>query len=272
MRSQSENQTIVPFDAVARDYDAAFTCTALGRLLRERVQVIFSEGVTQSHPLTEVLELNCGTGEDAVWLARQGWQVLATDISPQMAEAAQQKTAAAGLENQVKIEVCGFAEIERFSGQKFDLAFSNFGGLNCASPEELEKLSVDLQQLIAPGGTLVAVVMGRFCCWETLYFLLKGNPRAAFRRRSRQPVAARLGEKTAVPTWYYSPGEFQRCFPDFQTKQISPVGFWLPPSYLNPFFEKYPRLLRVLNFLEKNFAPRWLALAADHYYICLEKN
>ena len=37
--------------------------------------------------------MNCGTGEDARWLASQGMQVLATDISAPMIEVAQCKLA-----------------------------------------------------------------------------------------------------------------------------------------------------------------------------------
>lgn len=291
------------FDTIASDYDKSFTHTALGRLLRERVWQILGDlmirGFGDSErdianlqisksPNPQILELNCGTGEDAIWLARQGWRVLATDVSPEMVEMARMKAAAqlsenwklsesSGIEKHLQFQVCSFSEIGRFEGQKFDLVFSNFGGLNCASPEELKKLSVDLQKLIAPGGHFVAVVMSRFCWQETLYFLLKGKLREAFRRQNWKPVNARLDGKTTVPTWYYSPREFQNLF---QTKdqrlktkcRIHPVGFWLPPSYLNPFFEKHPRLLGFLNFLEKNFAPAWLAPAADHFLICLSLN
>lgn len=257
--------------------------------MRERVRQIFGDldailpnPQNPRPPNRRALELNCGTGEDAVWLAKQGWQVLATDISPEMVAVARAKVAAqlskswqlsesSATKERIQFQTCSFSEISRFAGTQFDLIFSNFGGLNCASPGELKKLSLDLQKLITPGGTFVAVVMSRFCWWETLYFLLKMKPREAFRRLNREPVNARLDEKTTVSTWYYSPKEFQRLFPDFQVKQVYPTGFWLPPSYLNPFFEKHPRLLSFLNFLEKKCAPAWLAPAADHFFICLKK-
>jgi SAM-dependent methyltransferase len=288
------------FDTIAGDYDKSFTHTALGRSMRERVwQILVDLGIGgfgdlkmnfQNNQISEstnpqALELNCGTGEDAIWLARQGWQVLATDVSAEMVEVAREKIQIAGLEQKIEVQTCGFAEISRFSEEKFDLVFSNFGGLNCAAPEDLQKLSFDLQKLIAPGGQFVAVVMSRFCWQETLYFLLKGKPREAFRRLSRDPVSARLDEKTTVPTWYYSPKEFARlfCTTDFQVRRAEreerrtwksvvqrPAGFWLPPSYLSSFFEKRPRLLGFLNFLEKNLAPAWLAPASDHFLICLE--
>lgn len=266
-----------PFDAVARDYDAAFTGTAVGRLLRERVwQILADLGIggfgylDANNSNQQALELNCGTGEDAVWLAKKGYNVLATDISPAMVALTENKARQNGATGRIQTQMCSFAEVGNLEGP-FDLVFSNFGGLNCASPEELRKLSLDLQKLTNPGGLFVAVVMSRFCWQETLYFLLKRKLSEAFRRLSRKPVNARLDEKTAVPTWYYSPDEIRRYFPDFQAKRVLPVGFWLPPSYLNPFFEKRPRLLGLLNFLEKNGAPAWFAPAADHFLICFEK-
>lgn len=275
----------IPFDSVARDYDAAFTKTAVGRLLRERVwQILVDLGIgglgyldannsNQQTPKSlnqQALELNCGTGEDAVWLAQQGFRVLATDISPVMVALTENKARQNGAIGRIQTQVRSFAEVGNLEGP-FDLVFSNFGGINCASPEELRKLSLDLQKLVAPGGYFVAVVMSRFCWWETQYYLLKMKPREAFRRRSRESVQACLDENTTVPTWYYSPDEIRRHFPDFQAKRVLPVGFWLPPSYLNPFFEKRPRLLGLLNFLEKNGAPAWLAPASDHFLICFEK-
>ncbi len=64
----------------------------------------------------------------------------------------------------------------------FDLVFSNFGGLNCLSLQQLSALAPHIDTALKPGGYFVAVVMGRFCWWETLYFLLKGKWASAFRR------------------------------------------------------------------------------------------
>lgn len=78
------------FNPIAKDYDAVFSHTALGQLLRQRVWQHLGALNAVSSAKT-VLELNCGTGEDAVWLAQQGWQVLATDVSDQMLAVAQAK-------------------------------------------------------------------------------------------------------------------------------------------------------------------------------------
>ncbi len=76
---------------MAESYDQTFTNTSLGRELRalvwERLSLLFTGG---SH----VLELNCGTGEDACWLAARGVLVTATDGSPRMLQRAEEKASA----------------------------------------------------------------------------------------------------------------------------------------------------------------------------------
>ena len=273
---QTSRSPMIPaFDAVASAYDTTFSETAVGRLLRARVRALATRETAEARPAA-ALEINCGTGEDAVWLAKQGWQVLATDVSPEMVAATNARARAAGLAGSIRVEVCAIEEIGRIRSDallsELRLIFSDFGGLNCLSPESLQKLAIDLQLLMPSGGIFVAVVMGRFCWWETLYFLLKGKPREAFRRLGKEPVNAPLDDKTSVPTWYYSPAEFRRLMAHEQVRAISvhPAGFWLPPSYLDPFFEKRPRLLRFLNFLEKNLTAPWMSSMADHFFVCIK--
>lgn len=263
------------FNAVAQSYDATFSHTAIGCMQRERVWhyagSLFNRKSAEKTALA-VLELNCGTGEDAIWFAKQGFQVLATDYAPEMVAVAKAKIALAGLSGKVRVAVCPFEALEHLPEGNFDLIFSNFGGLNCVSPEILGKLGPLFTQKLLPGGKFIAVVMSRFSWWETLYFLLKKQPKKAFRRLHHKPVKARLDAQTTIATWYYSPQEFQKLL-QFKGKCLSvkPIGLWLPPSYLNPFFEKRPRLLGFLNFLEKRCTPSWLAAAGDHFYVCLER-
>lgn len=258
------------FESIACDYDKIFTGTAVGRLLRERVRRLLMRRAALSDQV-KVLEINCGTGEDAIWLAEKGCRVLATDISPEMTKVAQKKAAEAECGERLQIRTSSFAGIGQIPEGNFDLIFSNFGGLNCIPPEQLEPISKILFNKLRPGGRVIVVVMSRFCWWETMYFLFKGKIREAFRRRSRNPVIARLNTNATLPVWYYSPVEFCTYFPDFEMQKADPAGFWLPPSYLNPFFEKHPRFLSLLNFLEKNCNPACFAPAADHFFVRLEK-
>jgi ubiquinone/menaquinone biosynthesis C-methylase UbiE len=250
------------FSAVASDYDATFTETAVGRLQRELVWKLLEKHV-QGVP--NVLELNCGTGADAVWMGKRGWQVLATDISPEMLRVAHEKIEKERLTDKVSVQVCAFAELQSLPSGHFDLIFSNFGGLNCISPKELAQLWPVLRSKLKPGGQIAAVIMGKFCLWETLYFLLKLKPKEAFRRLGTSPVEARLDAQSAVKTWYHPPP--QPSVSGLAHTQAYPIGFWLPPSYLDPFFSRHPKALRLLNFLERYCCPRWLAWGSDHYLL-----
>ena len=260
-----------PFDAIAVGYDQSFTETSTGRCQREKVYACLGEIKAKSG---KVLEINCGTGEDAVWWAHSGWQVVATDISGAMTEVCRLKVEKYGLQGRVEVLQSDALDITTALRQAgipdgFDVVFSNFGGVNCIAPERLPRLAEQLQSLLKPGGKIVLVVMGRFCWWETLYFMAKGNFKAAFRRFSSKPSLARLDENTTVNTWYYSPGQIKHHFPDFKTELLIPVGFWAPPSYLDPLMIRFPGLMKMLKRLERRTKGSWAAYGADHYLMVL---
>ncbi|MCC7506252.1 MAG: class I SAM-dependent methyltransferase, partial [Saprospiraceae bacterium] len=202
---------------MAHTYDAAFTETLVGRMQRQIVWD-FLDKLLDKRSL-RVLEINCGTGEDACWLARRGCTVLATDASAAMVAAARDKAAAAGLN--IETRVCDFAGLAQLPERDFDLVLSNFGGLNCIPPDELAALWSVLLGKLRPGGHLVAVLMGRFCWWESLYFLIKGQWRQAFRRWSGGPVTASLDGVSSVETWYASPAACSAaCSADLQVGDV----------------------------------------------------
>ncbi|HEU4651500.1 MAG TPA: class I SAM-dependent methyltransferase, partial [Croceibacterium sp.] len=171
----------VVFDPLAGDYDRAFTASAIGLRLRaavwRRTDRAFAPG-------DRVLELNCGTGEDAVHLAARGVRVLATDSSPAMLAVARAKAERAGLRGLVE-----FAEmpVEDLSGlpprARFDGVLSNFGGLNCVA--ELPGVARALAAVTRPGGRVLLCVMGPAAPWEWGWYLARGEPRKAMRRLAR---------------------------------------------------------------------------------------
>ncbi|HUE95474.1 MAG TPA: class I SAM-dependent methyltransferase, partial [Longimicrobiaceae bacterium] len=88
------------FDAAAATYDAGFSHRTLGRWLRE----IVHEKLDASFPAgAHVLELGCGTGEDALHLARRGVRVVATDASARMLAVAAEKVRSAGAVDRVRL-------------------------------------------------------------------------------------------------------------------------------------------------------------------------
>ncbi len=256
--------TEVAFDQYAVSYDEEFTFSPVGKLQRERVWKFLSNNISsKTHP--DVLELNCGTGEDAVWFVKQGYKITATDLSAEMVHVAKQK-----LDNKsVAVFQSGISEIAtKVNAQKFDLIFSDFGGLNCLDAAALKEMSVVFSGLLNPGGRLIFVVMSRNCKWEQRYFKRKNDFKNAFRRQSKDGVEAILFEQK-FSTWYYSPDEISSFFSKhFSLNKHQPVGIALPPSYLDNYFKKHPALLKTLNVLEKglsNFSS--LSDKADHFIV-----
>ncbi len=263
-----------PFDRVAADYDHQFTHTPVGQLQRQRVYRLLDE-LLNAASIQQVLEFSCGTGEDARWLAQRGCQVLATDSSAGMIEVARQKNADwAGEKIPPQFRVLPFQQITELPAEEsYDLVLSNFGGLNCLSPTALSEWAEALAPRMRSGAYLAAVVMGRFCLWESLYFLSKGAWSKAWRRRTKGPVVADLGDGATIDTWYYSPREFSAVFEEnFSLHAIRPIGLALPPSYLDPFFSRRPNLLARMKAWEKRWGDgAWGASLADHYWLLLQK-
>src|SRR5664279_6592737 len=100
------------FDHIGARYDAEFTNTDLSRWFRQRVwerlAILFQAG-------DSVLELGCGTGEDAVWLAKRGVHVLATDGSPAMLAETQRKAKVEGVEGLIETRLLDLTAAESWN-------------------------------------------------------------------------------------------------------------------------------------------------------------
>jgi len=250
------------FDALAADYDSDFTATPLGVLLRQAVHRRLD---ARFPPGSHVLELACGTGEDAVHLGRRGVRVLATDASPIMIERARAKIAAADLAATVEARPLAIEDLSVLSGP-FDGAFSNFGGLNCVA--DLGKTARVLADLLKPGAPALLCVMGPLVPWEWAGFLLRGKPREAFRRLRRGGVDWR-----GITVQYPRIGELRRTFaPAFDTVRVSAVGALLPPTEWEAWAERHPWLLAALARWERRLeAVPPLPWLADHYLLELTR-
>ena len=96
------------FDAFAAEYDDSFTHSQLGQWLRPRVWQHLSR---HFQPGDHILELACGTGEDALWLAQHNIHVTATDGSAEMVKVAAAKAARAGLSDKVQVYQLSLQEL-----------------------------------------------------------------------------------------------------------------------------------------------------------------
>jgi ubiquinone/menaquinone biosynthesis C-methylase UbiE len=255
------------FDGVADRYDETFTNRQLGRWLRD---VVWRELDAAFSPGDTVLDLGCGTGEDACHLAQTGVAVVATDASTVMLDVARSKALRGGVDDRITLTRLDLMSVNDatdltwlFHGRSFDGAHSNFGPLNCVP--DRRPLARALGAAIKPGGTLIAVVMGPVCPWEIGWYLLHGHPRTSG-RRFRRGVHSRVGNED-IRVWYPSPRRLRsELRPEFAHVRTIGVGIFLPPSDLGRLVARAPGLSRWANGLDERWRGRfpWTWLN-DHY-------
>lgn len=255
------------FDFASRKYDEEFTFSKIGRAQRNRVHY-YMNSILPAKKKWTILELNCGTGEDALYFLNHGHHVLATDISKEMIQVARSKLAKSNAVFKVQ-DINALSNT--FFEQKFDLIFSNFGGLNCLTQHQLQSFFEAALNLLSPKGKLVVVMMSKSCLWEKVYYSLKGNFKKASRRSRNTKLLVNVNG-TKVSTWYFTPKEIiSFTQKNYVTNRIKPIGISIPPSYLEKSFLTHTYLLPFLNTVEKFLGFSFLAQYADHFLIEITK-
>ncbi|MBL8157148.1 MAG: methyltransferase domain-containing protein [Anaerolineae bacterium] len=278
------------FDGLAEGYDAAFSHRPIGRFLRGVVQARLAAHFRAGD---HVLEMGCGTGEDALWLAERGIRVTATDASETMLAVTRAKCAGQALVEARRLDLAGLRgeedeeELNRRDAEnteeygdstaktqstqrntaEWDGGFSSFGAMNCL--EDWRGVAGWLGERIRPGGIVGLGVMSPWCVWEPLWHGLHGDWRTATRRWRRKTLFQGAADGQATAVTYPSIGRLSRDFaPYFERIHVQPLGLFLPPSDVFGVIEKRPRLMRLLMALEARFGrARLLAALADHYWV-----
>jgi ubiquinone/menaquinone biosynthesis C-methylase UbiE len=255
------------FDRLAASYDDQFTQSLIGRAQRNAVWKVLRKTF---HRGDHVLELNCGTGEDAFFLAEQGVSALCCDASQHMITRADQRLQHQQLTSRVAFRHLPTERIGELSPEgPFDGAFSNFSGLNCVA--DLAATAADLSTLVKPGGSLVFCFSTRFCLIEILHYGSRRQWKKALRRCGGQAKATLSGADLTI--YYPTLREVRRSFaPHFRLRSLRGVGVVIPPSYLEPWARRYPSLLRGLCRLETVLARLpLLRISGDHMLLVFEK-
>ena len=243
------------FDAIAERFDERFTpwlsVAAQRRAVRAELGRAFPVGA-------RLIEIGCGTGEDALWLAERGRQVLLTDASPAMVRQARAKLSGrAGS----RAEICAAEDLAGLNQPPFDGAFSNFAALNCVA--DLGPFAEGLARLLLPGAPALLVVFGTCCPGEWLVEALRGRSKTMFRRMARGEQPARLGGRDFTVR-YHRRRDIERAMaPWFRPAGRRGVGVLVPPSAAEPWISRHPRSLSVLEWLDRRLATP-LAGLGDH--------
>ena len=234
------------FDAAAATYDHEFESLNATKRIR---RIIWSIYYRHFRPADSLLELNCGTGTDALELASNGMYVLATDSSVEMIGVLRRKLMGTALNAFVFPMQIPFSRLKVLYGRQFDGIYSNFGGLNCTS--QLHQVAYDLAMLVKPGRSIVLCIMSNFSLWETLAFLVRGRWRKAFRRSAHDGVLAKVnGERVWVH--YYSPDQVKKMFAShFDFVELHGINIFSPPPTSRTAYRLLGKFNRILEKLDE---------------------
>lgn len=104
-------------------------------------------------PVGRALDLGCGEGADAVWLAERGWTVVAVDVSPTALSRARAEAEARGVAGLIDFQQHELGE--SFPNGTFDLVSAHFlhSTIEMDRPAILRRAAA----AVAPGGSLLIV-------------------------------------------------------------------------------------------------------------------
>ncbi len=225
---------------------------------------VYSHFTNLLSPGARILELNCGTGTDAVELGRRGHHVHATDIAPGMLDRLRAKVRKSGLQDHITVEERSFLSLADVPGAPFDAIFSDLGGLNCIA--DLSPVIRQLPKVLKPGGIVTWVLMSHVCLWE-MAEVFRGHPRLAFRRFARGAVRSHL-EGLYFDVYYFSPRQVVRWFgDDFELLALEGLSVLTPTAESKNFAKRNRRLYRALSWLDDRLAPHWPWNGWGDFYI-----
>jgi ubiquinone/menaquinone biosynthesis C-methylase UbiE len=253
------------FDGISERFDHDLE-NDITRRIRER---IYENIESLVEPGSSILDINCGTGIDAINLDRRGFRVTGIDLSPKMIKQAHGKVVR-DERLDVRFLTGSFDRVSEIVEGPFDLALSNFGGLNCS--DQLSDVAKELSRVILPSGFFVGIVMPRFSLWESISYAMRGEWNESLRRSRKETQATGFRGKTFL-VHYHAPSSFMRAFePWFVMKRLVGISVFSPTPQSTSFVRAHPHLAHRLDKVDKLLGGfPVIRSIGDHYMIVLQR-
>ncbi|MBN2432809.1 MAG: class I SAM-dependent methyltransferase [Acidobacteria bacterium] len=142
------------YNRIAADYDRM---TRFEDKLAVRQSVL--RGILERYPAQSVLDIACGTGINAIALARLGIAVTASDIATEMLDQARENAR----RFQAPVDWIGADMLllaETVAGRSFEMVLCLGNSIpHLAGPEELRRLCEHMHGLLSPGGVFIVQLL-----------------------------------------------------------------------------------------------------------------
>jgi ubiquinone/menaquinone biosynthesis C-methylase UbiE len=163
-------------------------------------------------PGDRVLDVGCGTGTEAVFMAANGMRVTAMDVAPEMIAETRRKTGTWGLEGAIETVVADLRDLDTWPADSFDGILSTYAALNMVN--SLAGFSASAARLLRRGGRMVLHLSNRFSVYEWLGLILHCRLREARRLRWEGerhftmrglPMVIYVSSPAETYTWFFEP-------------------------------------------------------------------
>lgn len=189
-------------------------------VLWDRYERLFKPGQT-------VLDIGCGTGIDAVYLAWIGICVIGIDASPTMIAEARAKVSD-WFNDRIVFRVMDATEIGSLPEGSVDGIISAFASLNTV--DDVAGFGAAAARLLKPGGTMLLHLLNRWSLWEWMGLIRTGRFDEARRLGRNQERNFNISGRPVRHRLYHARDAYTRCFAaHFRLRRAYGLGILRPP-------------------------------------------
>lgn len=236
MATSGRDELAAARDQMAARWDDLFgSGNPAAAAIRERY---FTEATNRFGPGTWILNLGCGTGEDAVALASQGVRVWALDWSPRLLAATEARASAAGVSERVITRrlapsQAGLLLEDGVPPERIDGVLAPWGALNLEA--DLPATFDALYRLMRPSALLVAGLLNRRSLFGAMGAVADGRVGEGLRRLRGADDAPQswsvAADLPALPVHLPSEAELKAIYGTrFALERAEPLGLLTPPA------------------------------------------
>jgi SAM-dependent methyltransferase len=257
------------FDAIAPDYDTHIMGNTINRLLRNRSVSLMARTFP---PASRLLEIGCGTGTETLSLLEMGYNIVATDISPEMISVLQKKSSKFEYGERLSLQVLKASSVSellsKYGDSSFDGIYSTYGALNCEP--DLSLLVPAFGSLLKRKGKLVLGVYNSICPMDSLGSIIRGSLKGAF-ARFMDPIPIEHS-RFCIDVWAYSPMQISNLFREkFRVISVEGAPVIIPPSDKVRFMDKFLRHFNTIDRIDRFLGSRWpFSYLGDHFLMVME--